>query len=113
MKFFFKVKSSSRDFNTVSIHNRNGLIYLKCDCQAGSFLKFCKHKFAVARGDVAILLEPPDSSDWATAQQWLKATAFPTLLEECHHHEQIAAARQKELKRLRAQLEHYFKTGLK
>jgi hypothetical protein len=112
MNLFFQVKSSSGDFYTVSVHHRDGLVYLKCNCQAGSYMKFCKHKFAVARGDESILLEPSGNDDWATAQTWIRATGFPEILEDCFYHEQIVETHQKELKRLRAKLEHCFKAGL-
>lgn len=57
----FEVKGSSGNEYTVNVIPKgDNSVKILCDCKAGIFGRICKHKLAIATGDVSILLRGQD-----------------------------------------------------
>jgi len=61
MEKIVKIKSSSsNETYDVTLKNVNGIISLKCTCQAGMYGMICKHRTDLLNGDISSLLNLSD-----------------------------------------------------
>ena len=96
------VKSSTRDepYTVVISDNGQGLSFY-CDCPAGEWGKFCKHKRALASGDVAILYGRDQVPIFEKAMKRISESDYPQLIDDLSDLEtQFEAAKKKDIKRL-------------
>jgi len=78
------VKSSSREEPysvKVSSTVEHGLTIM-CDCAAGEWGKYCKHKMAVALGDATILFDDEQIDSFKEISNWIVSSNYPNLFSE-------------------------------
>lgn len=96
-----KVKSSEPAKNyTVDFIQRNELLKVSCNCIAGQLGQMCKHKDALLRGDVSMLVDPSDEANMAQALQVVRRTDIPAKLADL---DRVLNEIEKEKKRVNAQ----------
>jgi hypothetical protein len=110
-KLIIKAKSSLGDFYLVSFTLKDGLLRIKCDCKAGSFMQGCKHKFAFLKNDSSILFDPEEMPDFIKAVEWIKASLYPPLMAEIGVAETVMLEHKRILKNLYRKLEEGMKRG--
>jgi len=108
-KLDIKAKSSLGDFYLVSFTLKEGLLGIKCDCQAGRFMQGCKHKLAFLRNDSSILFDPEETPDFIKAVEWIKGSSYPPLMAEIDAAETIMLEHKRVLKNLYRKLEEGMK----
>lgn len=70
MSVSIKAKSSSGDsFYTVDFITKNDTLFVLCDCPAGEWGKFCKHKWQLLNGDETMLADVEEHSKLVAMNQ--------------------------------------------
>jgi uncharacterized Zn finger protein len=108
------VKSSSRDEPyavTVSL-TENGLSIF-CDCPAGEWGKYCKHKMAVVLSDAKILYDDEQVENFNKVLKWISESDYPDLVVELRESEKILEAAKKKIKNMKEKIARLMKEGLK
>ena len=57
-------------------------ITIMCDCAAGEWGKYCKHKMAVALGDATILYDDEQIDSFKEISNWIDSSSYPNLFSE-------------------------------
>ena len=71
-------------------------ITIMCDCAAGEWGKYCKHKMAVALGDATILYDDEQIDSFKEISNWIDSSSYPNLFSEIRVVEkQLAEAKKK------------------
>lgn len=64
MKITLEAKSSSGDYSyNVGFWQKNGLLSVWCDCPAGEWGKFCKHKWQLLNGNEKMLADASQADE--------------------------------------------------
>lgn len=66
----------------VHFEHDSGKLYVDCNCQAGNFGKWCKHKMQLVLGDLSCLKVPIQSSDLSEVLEWVKGSKLAKLVSE-------------------------------
>ena len=83
MKKEFEVMSSDGiRVYVVSFELDFGKLYVYCNCQAGSWGKWCKHKMQLVLGDLSGLRNSAQSSDMPEVLEWVKDSKIAQLVSE-------------------------------
>ena len=53
-----------------------------CDCVAGEWGKYCKHKMGVVLGDVKILFDDEQIDSFKEIPNWIVSSNYPNLFSE-------------------------------
>jgi len=114
MKIATLVKSSSMPGvgYEVVFKNTNGIINIKCNCRAGELTKLCKHKLALIRGDLSILMDGNEDYNIIIIKDWIEKSPFYQLIIEHDLAEKALAEKQKELKKIKDRLEVAMRKGI-
>lgn len=75
----------------------NGLLSVFCDCAAGEWGKFCKHKWRLLSGDASMLYSEGDIDKLQGIEAWVKESSFSTLYRDVD-------ALEEEIKTLKAEV---------
>lgn len=95
MKKEFEVMSSDGiTFYVVSFELDSGKLYVYCNCQAGSFGKWCKHKAQLVLGDLSGLRNSAQASDIPEILEWVKDSKIAQFVSEM----QVAESEMKKAK---------------
>lgn len=71
MQIELKAKSSKPDnYYFVTFGYENDRLSVFCDCPAGKFGKFCKHKWQFLGGNTKMLFDESESGQLATVANW-------------------------------------------
>ena len=82
-KLVFFVKSGTKKLSySVICEFRDGALFVRCNCQAGRFGKFCKHKIGLIQGDFGILSNDEQIEDLSTITEWIQNSDFLDLIFE-------------------------------
>lgn len=112
MKIILYAKSSDGiSCYKVAFTNRNGIISIKCDCPAGELTKLCKHKLALIRGDLEILYDNSQDSEFIIIKEWIKASPFAQLILDHDSVENDIRKKQRELKKIKETIEIAMRKG--
>ena len=65
----FIVKGSQGDHYQVNVTREGTNLFVSCNCRAGQFGKFCKHKWNVLRGEAELVSD--NYSDMETVNNWM------------------------------------------
>jgi hypothetical protein len=71
MELTIKAKSSGDTPYVVAFSTDSGTLTVRCNCQAGSFGKLCKHKTELLAGDASRLYDPLDIDQLNDAMELL------------------------------------------
>jgi len=71
MEVQIKAKSSKPDNSyTVTFIHENNLLKVFCECPAGIYGKFCKHKWQLLSGNAQMLFEETEQRKLDTVSKW-------------------------------------------
>ena len=84
-----------------------------CDCAAGEWGKYCKHKMAVALGDATILYDDEQIDSFKEISNWIDSSNYPNLFSEIPVLEKKVAEAKKNVKSKKEQIARFMKDGLK
>jgi len=76
MKLVLMVKSSSGEPYRVNVDGDESGIRIFCHCPAGSLTQLCKHKVAIAKGDLTVLADPAQAD---TLREFQSSPHYPAL----------------------------------
>lgn len=80
-----------------------------CECAAGEFGKWCKHKIGMLRGDESLLAKPSQISLLNELRAIIASSDYPALLSEFDMAEAELAKAQDRVKKLRSAIEKKMK----
>lgn len=105
------ITGSDGDPYTITLRlDTDGLLKIKCNCRAGIFGPYCKHRIAILSGDLSAAVEPV--TQWPLIASWVEAAGLYELMQEFHFRQRELDALNKKLKVLKAQLGDKMKTGI-
>jgi len=108
------VKSSSRDepYAVAFSLTESGLSIL-CDCPAGEWGKYCKHKMAIVLADEKILYDEHQRDNFIKVQKWIAASGYLALIQELAEFERALELAKKNVKNQKVEIARLMKEGLK
>lgn len=116
MKLILLVKSSSGEPYRVNVDDDESGIRIFCHCPAGSLTQLCKHKVAIAKGDLTMLADPAQAD---TLKEMQSSLHYPALKARAEGYvvaisflEQQKSEIQKEEKALKAQFARELLRGI-
>ena len=114
MEITILVKSSSRDepYAVVITSTESGLSIF-CDCPAGEWGKYCKHKMSIVLADERILYDEKQSCNFKKVTEWISKSGYPGLVAGFHTTEKELEAAKKNVKKQKEKIAQLMKEGLK
>ena len=109
------VRSSSRDEPysvEISSTAEYGLTII-CDCPAGEWGKYCKHKMAVALGDATILYDDEQIDGFNEISNWIDVSNYPKIFSEIRVVEKQLEEAKKNVKNMKEKIARFMRDGLK
>ena len=107
------VRSSSRDEPysvEISSTAEYGLTII-CDCPAGEWGKYCKHKMSVALGDATILYDDEQIDGFNEISNWIDTSIYPNLFLEIRVVEKELAEAKKNVKSMKEKIARFMREG--
>jgi uncharacterized Zn finger protein len=114
MEIIILANSSSRDEPyTVAISFTETGLSIFCNCPAGEWGKYCKHKMAVLLGDEKILYDDKQIENFNKASKWISESSYPLLVAKLRESEKELEAVKKTIKNMKEEIAYSMKEGLK
>ena len=114
MEIAILVKSSSRDEPyAVAVSSTESCLSIFCDCPAGEWGKYCKHKEAIVLADERIIYDEDQRDKFNEIQKLISESGYPDLLKELLESEKALELAQKNLKKHKEKIARLMKEGLK
>ena len=88
-------------------------ITIICDCAAGEWGKYCKHKMGVVLGDTTILFDDEQIDSFKEISNWIVSSNYPNLFSEIPVLEKKITEAKKNLKSMKEQIARFMRDGLK
>jgi uncharacterized Zn finger protein len=108
------VKSSSRkEAYTVVVSLTETGLSISCNCPAGEWGKYCKHKIAIILGDNKILYNDEQIEGLNKAGSWISKSNYPPLLTQLQEYEIELETVKKKVTSFKEELANFMKKGLK
>lgn len=112
MKISIRAKSSSGDEPyIVDFIKENGLLSVFCNCTAGDWGKFCKHKWQVLSGDRSMLYSPEDEEKLQQVEEWVSESSFSSLYVDVNELEEQVAQLKARIKKAKKDAEKKMREG--
>ncbi len=114
MEITILASSSSRDEPyavTISL-TENGLSIF-CNCPAGEWGKYCKHKMAFIFGDAQILYDDKQIENFIKVSQWISESDYPHLVAKLRDSEKELETVKKTIRNMKEKIALSMKEGLK
>ena len=80
-------KSSGSEPYNVDFILEDGKMKVFCNCQAGTFRDWCKHKYELLVGDVKRLYDPEQIKELKQVQEWVSTTGYQGMIEKYNNAE--------------------------
>lgn len=114
MEKIILVKSSSRDEPyAVAISSTESGLSIFCDCPAGEWGKYCKHKMAIVLADERILYDGEQNNNFNKITRWISESGYPSLVTELRTSEKELEVAKKNVKNQKEKIARLMKKGLK
>lgn len=108
------VKSSSRDEPyAVAVSSTESGLTIFCDCPAGEWGKYCKHKIAIVLADESILYDEEQIQTLNQATKLISESGYPDLIQELRVAEKELESAKKTVKNQKEKIARLMKGGLK
>ncbi len=113
MEIALLARSSSGEgpYSVVFVWEKKRL-HVRCDCRAGMFGKWCKHKTAMLANDETMLQNPSELVELRKVNDWVQQTTFSDRLQLLHQAENELGALEKRIKIIKDELAEALKNGL-
>lgn len=113
MDIEFLVKSDSQDAPyIVKFIEQDGKIFIKCNCKAGRFGNFCKHKMRLIQGHDDILQNEDQARDLAKVERRIQKSEYLDLIIERSKARKKSEEAEKEIKAVNKKIGDAMKKGL-
>ncbi len=114
MEITILVKSSSRDEPyVVAVSSTEKGLSILCDCPAGEWGKYCKHKMAIVLADEKILYDEEQTDNFNKISKWISESSYPHLVTELRESEKSLEAAKRAVKNQKEKIARSMKEGLK
>ncbi len=114
MEITILVKSSSRDEPyAVAVSSTESGLSIFCDCPAGEWGKYCKHKMAIILADERILYDEEQNDNFKKVTEWTYKSGYPSLVTELRTFEKALETAKKNVKNHKEKIAGLMKEGLK
>ncbi len=108
------VKSSNRDKPyAVAVSSTEYGLSIFCDCPAGEWGKYCKHKMAVVLADRRILYDDNQIDNFNKVVELIAKSSYPDLVEELRDAEKKLESAKKTVKNQKEKIARLMKESLK
>ena len=108
------VKSSSRDEPyAVADSSTEAGLSIFCDCPAGEWGKYCKHKMAIVLADERIFYDEEQRDNFKKVTKWISESGYPDLVQELREAEIALESAKKNVKNQKEKIARLMKEGLK
>jgi hypothetical protein len=87
MKITVLAKSSGGDSYEVSFIKTGDLLSVFCNCPAGEWGRYCKHKWKLLHGDESMLFDPSQAEELKTVVSWASASGLEDLYKKVEQYE--------------------------
>jgi len=113
MKITLLAKSSSGDkpYNVDFVFEKERLM-IKCNCPAGKFGKFCKHKWGLLKGNYDLLFDEDQDDDLDQINDWIQDSQYLDLIIEMSKAQKILDNAQDDLNKIKKKIAASMKKGL-
>ena len=113
MEETIKAKSASTpgSFYNVTFAYEDGKLKVLCDCPAGSFGKFCKHKWELLGENLDMLFDEEDADKLSTVAGWAQERGVYAIRSAIGKIRNQIESLQKDLKKEQKKIEHQLKHG--
>jgi hypothetical protein len=112
MKISIRAKSSSGgEPYIVDFTRENGLLSVFCNCTAGDFGKFCKHKWQLLSGDRGMLYSSEDEEKLQQVEEWVEVSSFYSLYSDVNELEAQVAKLKAQIKKAKKDAEKRMREG--
>lgn len=92
----FLVQGSSEEPYEVVFYRDSDSLYAECNCQAGMFRQYCKHRIRILNGEnIDVVSDNLDDID--TIQLWLQGTELESMLKSIEEAENIVSEAKRKL----------------
>ena len=114
METIILVKSSSRDEPyAVAVSSTESGLSIFCDCRAGEWGKYCKHKMAIVLADERILYDEEQKDNFIKVTKWISESGYPDLVQGLRKSEKALELAKKNVKNQKEKIARLMKEGLK
>ena len=86
-------------------------ITIMCDCAAGEWGKYCKHKMGVVLGDTTILFDDEQIDSFKEISNWIVSSNYPNLFSEIRVVEKELAEAKKNVKSKKKKIARFMREG--
>lgn len=113
MKITLLAKSSSRDepYKVDFVFDKDKLM-IKCNCPAGRFGKFCKHKWGLIKGNYDMLYEEDQDDRLDKINDWIQNSQYLDLIFEMSKAQKRLDEAQEVLNKIKKKAAASMKKGL-
>jgi len=112
MKISIRAKSSSGgEPYIVDFMREKGLLSVFCNCAAGDFGKFCKHKWQLLSGDRSMLYSSEDEEKLQQVEEWVEESSFSLLYSDVNELEAQVAKLKAQIKKAKKDAEKRMREG--
>ena len=109
---FLAKSSSGEDPYKVDFINDNGRLIVKCNCPAGRFGKFCKHKMRLIKGNYEILFDENQDDDLEEMQDIIQNSGYLSLIIDLSKAEKAVREAEEDLKKVKKDVALAMKSGV-
>lgn len=114
MEITILVKSSSREEPyAVAVSSTESGLFIFCDCPAGEWGKYCKHKMAIVLADERILYDEEQNDNFKKVTEWISKSGYPDLVTELRTSEKALEEAKKNVKNQKEKIAKLMKEDLK
>jgi hypothetical protein len=90
----------------------SGKLSVFCNCPAGAFGKYCKHKLSFLNGEKVLLTDTIDLDSFSAIREWVRESGYPPLLAQVDLAETEVKIAQSRVQDLKKKLERAMKEGV-
>ena len=112
MKITVLAKSSSGEPYSVDFMLEKDRLSVFCNCPAGVWGKFCKHKLRLLLNDTSMLFDPDQTEKLSRAIELVEKTQYPQLASEVRAKERDFERAKREVRKAKELLIKAMKSGL-
>ncbi|MCF8025826.1 MAG: hypothetical protein K9K82_10115 [Desulfobacteraceae bacterium] len=112
MKEIFQIEGSIGDSYKIEYIKENGQVIIKCNCPAGKFGKFCKHKMRFIQGDTEILADEDQDERLSEIADQIQKSEYLNLIIAHSKAKRAVEEAEQNLKDVRKKIAKAMKNGL-
>jgi len=107
-----KSSSQSEPRSVDVVQDDSGLSFF-CDCPAGVRERICKHKMALATGNVSMLYDDDQRENFEKVMDWVAQSGYPDLIKELKEAENELEPARDKTRDIKVKIARVMKEGLK